>query len=267
MKGVNWFANCVVTNLKHNRVRITSPLAHFLVSPLKRQFIVSYPRSGSTWMRTMLTNILDPDAQSNPAIFNKTIPGTTLTRLWWVYNAPAPYILSTHSVYRPDIRRALYIIRDGRESMLSLFRYTTVRVGKHMDFGMWFEFYMRGYFGPRWDQHVMSWLTNGPRMLGADFLLIRYEDCLVSPQRELAKACDFLGIRYDASDLERAVKLARIENMRKWERKIVGDKNDDESFYRGKGNLDEWLTLLTDDQRKEFLSVSSKALRLGGYFQ
>ena len=38
------------------------------------QFIASFPRSGSTWLRTMICNVLVPDANSNPDIFNARIP-------------------------------------------------------------------------------------------------------------------------------------------------------------------------------------------------
>jgi LPS sulfotransferase NodH len=264
---MKWSDNGIVFNLKNNRGRITSPLAHFIVSPLKRQFIASYPRSGSTWLRTMLTNVIDPSANSNPDIFNRMIPGTTLTRLWLAYRAPDPHILSTHSVYRRGIKRVVYVLRDGRDSMLSLYRYTTVRIGIRMGFNQWFSFYMKGWYGPRWDQHVESWLTRGCERLGRDMLIVRYEDCCADPHGELKKVCDFFGIEFALADIERAVKLSSVDNMKKWERKLLGEiKSDNASFYRGKKQADEWLSLLNDEQRNKFMRISKNAMRLGGYY-
>lgn len=256
----------LVVLFRNGRGRITSPVAHLLISPLSAQFIVSYPRSGSTWMRTMLVNVLDPNSKSDPAVFNRVIPGCTLTRLWDVYHAPSPRILSTHSTYRRNIKRAVYIARNGRDSILSLFRYTTVRVGLNMEFSKWFALYMKGCYGPRWDQHVVSWLTKGRKKLGKDMLVVRYEDCCAHPHDVLSNVCDFLGVRHTQSDIQRAIELSSIKNMRKWERKYVGEiKDENASFYRGKKINDEWNNLLTEEQRNKFLTVSGEALRLGGY--
>jgi hypothetical protein len=214
----------------------------------------------------MLVNILDPNSKSDPAVFNRVIPGCTLTRLWHLYRAPTPRILSTHSTYRNNIKRAVYIIRNGQDSMLSLFRYTTIRVGLDMEFNKWFVLYMKGFYGPRWDQHVTSWFYKGHSKLGKNMLIVRYEDCCANPHYVLNKVCDFLGVVYTPSDLHRAVELSSIDNMRKWERKYVGEiKDENASFYRGKKINDEWNNLLTEEQRNKCLSVFSEALRLGGY--
>ncbi len=263
---MKWSDNAIVFNLRYNRGRITSPLAHIFVTPLNRQFIASYPRSGSTWLRTMLTNVIDPNANSNPNVFNRMIPGTTLTRLRLAYNAPEPHILSTHAVYRRSIKRVVYVLRDGRDSMLSFYRYTTVRAGNDMDFARWFFFYKKGWFGPRWDQHVESWLNRGLERIGKNMLIVRYEDCCVDPHGHLEKACNFFGIKYVSSDIDRAVKLSSIDNMKKWECKLNGPvKDENASFYRGKKQADEWKTMLNEKQREEFMHISRNALRLGDY--
>jgi len=257
--------NPLVVFLRDGRGRVTAPLAHLLIRPLSAEFIAAYPRSGSTWMRTMLVNIINPNSESNPDVYNQIIPGVSLTRLWKVYRAPLPRILSTHSGYRPSIRRAVYILRDGRNAMLSMFRYMTARGELDMPLDKWIKLYMQGKFGQRWDQNVVSWLIKGREKLKEDLLVVRYEDCCADPHRELCKTCEFLGISYSLSDVNRAVELSSLEKSREWERKTDGvPKNEDASFYRGK-DLDEWYNLLSEEQRNEFLSVSRYALRIGGY--
>ncbi len=263
---MKWSDNAIIFNLINNRGRITSPLAHIIVAPLKSQFIASYPRSGSTWLRTMLTNVIDPNSNSNPAVFNKVIPGTTLTRLWLAYHTPKPHLLSTHSVYRRNIKRVVYVLRDGRDSMLSFYRYTTVRIGIDMDFERWFSFYKKGWYGPRWDQHVESWLTKGRDRLRENMLVVRYEDCCVEPHGNLEKVCDFFGIKFTPNDIDRAVKLSSIDNMKRWESRTLGSiSSENASFYRGKNKAPEWTDMLNDHQRNEFMHMSENALRLGGY--
>lgn len=263
---MKYFWDALKVNIKYNRGRITSPLAHILMGPLKNQFIASYPRSGSTWIRTMLTNVINPKAHSNPNIFNRTIPGTTLTRIWMAYRAPNPKILSTHSIYRRNIEPVVYVLRDGRDSMLSFYRYTTIRTDMDIDFDHWFSFYKKGWYGTRWDQHIEFWLTTGRDRLEKKMLIVRYEDCCADPQGNLEKICHFLKIQFSAKDINRAVELSSIENMRKWERKLVGRiSNENASFYRGKMKAAEWTTMLNDQQRADFMRISENALRLGDY--
>ncbi len=213
----------------------------------------------------MLVNILYPESNSDPEIFNRIIPGCTLTRLLRAYNAPKPRIFSTHSIYRRNIRRTVYLIRDGRNSVSSLFRYTTIRAGLDMGFNQWFAYYMKGMYGPRWDQNVVSWLISGREYLKENILLVRYEDLCTDAIPQLEKVCTFLGINYTQDDLARAIEASSIQKMRKWERKYVGELKDiNASFYRGK-QTNEWESLVDEEQKKHFLSVSDKALRLGGY--
>ena len=251
--------------LRYGRGHVTLPITHLIISPLSAQYIAAYPRSGCTWLRTMLVNILSPLSNSDPHIFNQVIPGCSLTRLRKIFYAPTPRILSTHSIYRSNIKRAIYIVRDGRDSIASLYRYTTIRAGFEISFDRWFSYYMKGFFGPRWDQHVESWCGKGKKLMGENFHLMRYEDCCKNPHAELEEICEFLNISYTMEDINRAVIASSLENMRIWEQRYVGKISDkDASFYRGRLS-NEWEELLSNSQKKTFLSVSESALRLGEY--
>jgi hypothetical protein len=262
---MNFSTNPLTVMGKHGRGRVTLPLAHLLICPLKVQFIAAYPRSGSTWLRTMLVNLLYRNSNSDPEVFNKIIPGTSIGRVGRVYAAPSPRIISTHSNYRCTINRAVYLIRDGRDSVVSLFHYTTSRGGINMDFKMWFAQYMSGFFGLRWDQNAVSWLSRGRKVLGERMLFVRYEDFLANTLGELAKVCNFLGINAAQEELTCAIEASTIEKGREWEKRYQGEiKDPNASFYRG-GKCGEWRNLFSENQKKAFLRVSEKALRLGGY--
>lgn len=190
---------------KHGRGRVTLPLAHLLISPLNAQFIAAYPRSGSTWLRTMLVSLLDKNSNSDPEVFNGIVAGTSIGRVGRIYAAQITRIISTHSNYRCTINRAVYLIRDGQDSVVSLFHYTPTREGITMDFKMWFTYYMRGYFGLRWDQNAVSWLNRGRKILGERILFIRHEDFRINTLGELAKVSNFLGINAAQGELACAI--------------------------------------------------------------
>lgn len=251
--------------VRYYKGRVTIPLAHYLLEPLQAQFIAAYPRSGSTWLRTMVVNVLYPDTHSNPEIFNKVIPGSTLTRVFTAYNSPTPHILSTHSKYLPTIKRAVYLIRDGRHSVTSFYRYTTSREGINLSFSKWLDYYSKGLFGPRWDQNTISWLNKGCQEMKENLLVEKYEDFLIDPISELGKVCNFLNISFTNEDLIRSVDASTINKMREWERKLGGEITDpNASFYRG-GKTNEWEHLLTEEDKERFMQISSAALQLGGY--
>ncbi|MBA7700110.1 hypothetical protein ES703_108817 [subsurface metagenome] len=134
-----------------------------------------------------------------------------------------------------------------------------------MDFTAWFSYYMKGYYGFRWDQNVESWLTKGRQCLKKEFLLVRYEDLRSATIEELNRVCNFFGIDADQNALHRAVKSATIEKGKQWERRYLGPiKKTNSSFYRG-GCAGEWKNLFSEEQKRLFLKVSEQALRLGGY--
>lgn len=256
--------SAVKVMLEHGRSWVTGPLAHMLTAGVDADHIIAYPRSGSTWLRTMIVNVLEPSAQSNPDVFNKAIPGVTLSRLPLVWRRPRPNILMSHALYLGGHKKTVYVIRDGRDSVLSLFRYTTTRVGVEGNFSKWLGYYLQGYYGPRWDQHVRSWLTKGRARIGRNFMLIRYEDMRTDTAGVLEKVCSFLGITATSEGIENAVKMADVGVMRRWEKEILGELRDSNaSFYRG-GNR-EWDLLPSDEDKLKILSISREALALAGY--
>lgn len=258
-----YIPNFQLRTIVNGRIRITLPVAHYLIKPLKAQFIAAYPRSGSTWLRTMLVNILTPTADSNPDVFNRVIPGVSLTRVLTAYKAPQPRLLSTHSVYRPSIKRAVYLIRDGRNCITSLYRYSVIRRYVNISFSEWFDYYVKGVYGPRWDENIESWFDN--KILGDNLQVVRYEDFVSNTDRELEKVCKFLDIPYETQDLVHAIDASSIQKMRKWEHKTFGEVTDPKKSFYGGGKENDWDDLLTKEEKKLFLKLSERALTLGGY--
>ena len=264
---MNLFDRLQVT-IKHGRSHITLPLAHMLLgSHTDSAFIVAYPRSGSTWLRTMLCNILIPEAQGDPRIFNVVIPGVSLRRLPLVRRArEAGYrFVHSHTTYRRGFSKVLYLVRDGRDALVSQYHYNTTRNGKEMNFPIWFELYRLGLYGKRWHNHVESWLVQGKSELGSDMLTIRFEDLKQDTLAVMQKVTDFLDIIAPREMIEQAIRDASIEKSRYWEKKLVGQpKTDNASFYRG-GRSKQWKDYFGEKELNQFMDMSERTLRLAGY--
>ena len=67
-----------------------------------------------------------------------------------------------------------------------------------------------------WEEHVASWMRM--RQGKKTFCLVRYEDLLTDPTRQLRKASPLLQIEPTAERIERAIKLSSAERMRSLEK-------------------------------------------------
>lgn len=184
-------------------------------------FLVSYPKSGNTWMRFLLANLLYSDIE--PITFNNI--NLWVPDIYWAKPAHLQAmkrrrIIKSHEYFEARYRTVIYVVRDPRDVAVSYY-YHLIRVNQldpQQDLALFVKSYTQGTidgFGT-WGEHVGSWL--GARKRDPRFLLIRYEDLLEDTGRELAKIADLLDLATDASRLEWVVEQCGRDNMRKLEK-------------------------------------------------
>lgn len=183
-------------------------------------FIVSYPRSGSTWLRFMVGNLLQ---QRNPISFRnieRVIPDIHVNSARYIAKIPRPRILKSHEYFDPRYRKVVYLVRDPRDIAISYYRY--YRKVRRFPDGYPVERYIAGFLSGNlqswgsWGENVASWL--GVRKDTDLFLLMRYEDLLEDPVAELRTVANFLGLRSTTCELEKSVELSSAKHMRELER-------------------------------------------------
>lgn len=229
------------------------------------QFVAAFPRSGSTWLRTMLTDVLVPGAEGNPSVFNARIPGIKLRRVPALRALSSPRLLMTHSPWQPALHRAVYVVRDGRASVVSYYHYLTTRKGQVMSFETFFERYMGGAYGVPWHQHVESWLGKGAPRMGDDLLVVHFEGMKANREEALARVTRFLGIEADEAAIRWAAGRASLDNARRIEAQRRGAlARGDASFYRG-GQGYSSDSPLQGELLARFEAASARALALAGY--
>ena len=124
-----------------------------------------------------------------------------------------PMYFKTHHLPRPEYRRVVYLVRDGRDTLVSNYHHARALVGTSVDFG---EMVREGrYLFPcRWHEHVEQWLENP---FGAAMMTIRYEDLRRAPALELQRFCDFVGLKRKSAFLQKVADAASFENARRKE--------------------------------------------------
>jgi hypothetical protein len=190
-------------------------------------FLVSYPRSGNTWTRFLLGNLLCRD---NPVTFTNIesrIPEIYFNPDRYMRALPRPRILKSHESFQPHYPRVIYIVRDPRDVAVSFYHHN-VKAGNIPDDYPMASFVPRFITGDfdrifgSWRDNVLSWTAL--RQGTPNFLLMRYEDMKRDPARALSglvaflESCSFRDIDGSPEALQRAIELSSPERMRALEK-------------------------------------------------
>ena len=193
----------------------------------KDLFLVSYYRSGSTWSRFLVGNLLNPDEPVTFANIERRVPPIYL----WPDRVlrTLPRVIKSHESFDPRYPRVLYIVRDPRDVAVS-FYYYVLKMRIIPDKYSMDDFVTRFLnadivtYANRvgcWQDHVLSWIRLRQGKPG--FCLTRYEDLQADPAAELAKWAPLLGIHSTPETIERAISLSSASKMRSLEEKQSKD--------------------------------------------
>jgi hypothetical protein len=182
-------------------------------------FIASYPRSGNTWTRFLIANLLHPEEPVTFANIESVIPDATALSNRAMKKVPRPRIVKTHEYFDPRYQKTVYLVRDPRDVAASLYQFRR-KSGLLAD-GYPIERYVSERFIPgdldvSWAEHVGSWL--GARRKHPGFLLVRYEDLQRDVSAELTRVGKFLGVEVTAEKVAIAVERSGADRMRKLEK-------------------------------------------------
>lgn len=180
------------------------------VRPTDR-FVASYPRSGNTWVRFLIGNLLDP---STPTDFNNVeqrVPDMYLATRRDLDSMRDRRIMKTHE---PWDRRfnGVYLVRDPRQVATSYFRYSRKRrlIDESVSLGAFCEGFVEGRtdtFGT-WAHHVESWMDAKPAQL-----IVRYEDLVADTGSVLERIAAFLDLTVDNGAIERSIEWSSMDAM------------------------------------------------------
>jgi hypothetical protein len=226
-------------------------------------FIASYPRSGVSWTRFILFEILT-GREAGFAAVNAGIRGVGRHSMGLRPLPENGRLIATHEQYRKEYRRAIYLVRDGRDVALSEFAYTTALEFFHGNLDEFLQTFFCGKisaFAP-WHRHVGSWLDS-PIAETERLLVVHYEDLRQNPVPGFTRLAEFLGVDVDQERIQRAVANNSLEKMKKKEVAEPQRASMKDRFVRN-GFVQGWRSKLTD-QQLEFIEqhAGSVLTRLG----
>jgi len=236
-------------------------------------FLVSYPKSGNTWARLLIANLLSPEKPADFRTLNLLVPDPASETKRHFVRMPRPRVIKSHFVFDPRYPRAIYIVRDPRDVVVSEYHYQrkTRTISDHYPLEDYAQRFLAGETYPEngsWGEHVTGWLAardGDPR-----FLRVRYETLLSDTVAELARIASFLGISATSQRLSEVVQLSSVDRMRELEAKqsdassLMKGSRKDVSFVRS-AKAGGWRSDLPDFLVEKIEAAWGPVMRYLGY--
>lgn len=218
-------------------------------------WLASYPRSGNTFLRTVLHSAFGVDTYSvygdkndiaaNPAtaeqVGHKDLPeGFSYEE---ARAGDVPWFIKTHEPYERsyDQDRVIYVVRDGRDAVVSYYHYLRDFSPRKLSY---MEIMAGLSFAGTWGDHVLGWEKLDP----ARKLLVRFEEATHDPADTIARLEGFLDMP------------ARHREIPDFERL----HNTDPKFFRS-GRSRSFELELSEDERTFFWVTNGITMRRLGY--
>lgn len=231
-------------------------------------YIVSFPKSGRTWLNLLLGNYfeqysglnnLHPDTLLNLNLFHNffqdIIPAISFTHDNNTnFYLPAEKLKSNIKKYKNS--KVVFLVRDPRDVLISSYFEKTKRIklGKR-EKGFWEPFkgsisdyvYEKNGGFETIIRFYNIWEKN--KSVPKDFLLLKYEELHTDTEKEFEKLLHFIGIKnINKEFIKKSVDAASFSNMQKIEKKggtksdklKPADVNDVNSYKTRKGKIGDY---------------------------
>lgn len=229
-----------VSEILHRRPRPAVDVAGMAVAPERLsalrpddQFLVSYPRSGNTWVRHLLREVIvlgRPDLPPPEKLW-MLIPDLHQHEMEHpartAFGMPTR-IFKSHNLRDLRGRRIVYIFRDPADALTSYFHFHVREKMEPELVAQGPDAFCRAML-PGWCEHVrmaLDELAAAPSRM----LLVSYEMLLHEGVQTLGVITRFLGVRTDEALLAAAVERSKFENLRAKEEQHP--QNPEEFFFR-----------------------------------
>jgi len=265
-----------MANIKYRRFRVdlAKSAARLPVVWLRHRglhandvFLASYPRSGNTWLRFALGEALSGKSIHFDNV-DDVIPELKWHRRGMPLFADGGRLIKTHEPWRKEYRKAIYIVRDGRDCALSQYARSTQLQIVEPDLDefllMFLEGRVHGYGS--WAPHIRAWL-NSPLARSGNLLVVKFEDLRRNPEESLTRMVQFAGAPKSAEEIRAALANNSVDQMRAKEvksKKLYQSTTEVGRFVR-KGAVQGWKNVLTPAQAELFEKYAGAELAQMGY--
>jgi hypothetical protein len=252
--------------------------------------LASFPRSGNTWMLSMMLHsgvltltppayracVKHPEELQEFSLLLKPAVQACCER----WDRTSLRLLKTHNSPQVCGNRAIYIYRDGRDVVTSYFHYLKreEQLEDDVPFSdfLWRDASLKAaWAGPvdmrgvdvrgpaaAWARHLTDWRT------AARFkpmITLRYEDMLADVARCLRETYAFLSVERSDEFIEMVADETSFKRLSAGEQKMDGAPEDASKRFFRSGKAGNWREHFTDDDVEAFKEQAGQTLIEFGY--
>lgn len=265
-------------------------------------WLASYPKSGNTWFRIVLSNVLHDSA--DPVSINRINKGTSassrelinralgfdsllltqaeLDKLkpaiytWYAQHTNKIRYFKTHSAYidsATGCRGAIYFIRNPLDVAISFAHHChfsidyAIKIMADPQYATIPTQYGNSHYVRErylsWSRHVQSWTLQNTM----DIVVLRYEDMTYDPLNTFKKAFDFIQTPVLESVLIEAIEQSRFDKLQQQEQQfgfVEKSVRQKSNFFR-KGKVGDWETTLSNRQIQRVIRTHAEIMHQYGY--
>lgn len=181
--------------------------------PYGKYFLVSFPKTGRTWLLHMLHHIQE---ESKSDIFIESTHDMSEIIIENGFRQDPNFLFNFPNRFRYRRSKVLFLVRDPRDVIVSHFYQVTKRSKNPFIFSSISDFVRDETLGFRRIIYFYNlWFKS--KTLPKRFCLIKYEDLLENGISELKRICAFISIPCDDSIIEKVYLASSASKMRKQE--------------------------------------------------
>ena len=185
-------------------------------------FIVSYPKSGNTWTRFLIANLIYPEKHPDFTNINELVPDPEGVTKRHLEELPRPRYIKSHAYFDHRYPKVIHIVRDPRDVVLSEYYFDIKRSAISDDFPLE-KFVSRFVSGElnhpygTWGENTATWFyarSHSPRLL-----LVTYEALQSEGAHQMARIAEFIGVPTTPERISFAIEQSSADRMRELEKK------------------------------------------------
>jgi len=226
-------------------------------------FVVTYPRSGTTWTEQMVHLLVNNGVQGEQRLTDavpwlETLPHRPNGMLEFLKTMPQRRLFTSHLPYplMPHLNnttaKIVYVARNPKDVAISTYFHNQSKGGYEGTWEEHFQLFLSSDvgFGPYFD-HVLPWWQASRK--DNRILFLKYEDMKHDHAGNVAKLASFLDLHPDPQLISTVVTLSSFKSMTSNENTNfdwVPQKADKPKHFR-KGDIGDWRNHFSPEQSRQ----------------
>lgn len=223
-------------------------------------FIATTPRSGTTWMQTIVYALLNNGRgfDENLDDFIARNPFLEMYGSETIETMPRPGVIKTHLLFEhiPYHPNAKYIcvVRNPKDVCVSFYRFITSLNNQSAVNGLTFDYVFEQFLAGQtahadYFDYLLSYWEHRD---DPNVLFILYEDMKANIRSTILRLANFLNIHINKNLLERTIFVTAFDYLKqkRYNEQIVRSDTTKSFKFIRKGIVGDWQTVLSDEQSR-----------------